>query len=53
MWTVEVVAIVCATFLFAGWVKGVVGLGLPVGRLGRDGVPSLSEEKSDPPGTGA
>jgi uncharacterized membrane protein YfcA len=29
MWTVEVIAIVCATFLFAGWVKGVVGLGLP------------------------
>ena len=29
MWTFEVVAIVCATFLFAGWVKGVVGLGLP------------------------
>ena len=29
MWSVEVIAIVCATFLFAGWVKGVVGLGLP------------------------
>ena len=29
MWTAEVIAIVCATFLFAGWVKGVVGLGLP------------------------
>ena len=29
MWTAEVVIIVCATFLFAGWVKGVVGLGLP------------------------
>jgi uncharacterized membrane protein YfcA len=29
MWTFEIVAIVCATFLFAGWVKGVVGLGLP------------------------
>jgi hypothetical protein len=29
MWTVEVISIVCATFLFAGWVKGVVGLGLP------------------------
>ncbi len=29
MWTAEVVAIVCATFLFAGLVKGVVGLGLP------------------------
>jgi uncharacterized membrane protein YfcA len=30
MWTSEVVFIVCATFLFAGWVKGVVGFGLPV-----------------------
>ncbi len=29
MWTAEVIAIVCATFLFAGGVKGVVGLGLP------------------------
>jgi hypothetical protein len=29
MWTAEVIAIVCATFLVAGWVKGVVGLGLP------------------------
>ncbi len=29
MWTAEVIAIVCATVLFAGWVKGVVGLGLP------------------------
>lgn len=29
MWTTEVIATVCATFLFAGWVKGVVGLGLP------------------------
>ncbi len=29
MWTAEFIAIVCATFLFAGWVKGVVGLGLP------------------------
>lgn len=29
MWTAEVIVIVCATFLFAGWVKGVVGLGLP------------------------
>jgi hypothetical protein len=30
MWTAEVIAIVCATFLFAGLVKGVVGFGLPV-----------------------
>lgn len=30
MWTAEVIAIVCATFLFAGWVKGVIGFGLPV-----------------------
>ncbi len=29
MWTAETIVIVCATFLFAGWVKGVVGLGLP------------------------
>ncbi len=29
MWTAEILIIVCATFLFAGWVKGVVGLGLP------------------------
>ena len=29
MWTPEVLVIVCVTFLFAGWVKGVVGLGLP------------------------
>ena len=29
MWTTEVIIIVCATFLLAGWVKGVVGLGLP------------------------
>jgi hypothetical protein len=29
MWTAEILVIVCATFLFAGWVKGVVGLGLP------------------------
>ena len=29
MWTTEIITIVCATFLFAGWVKGVVGLGLP------------------------
>ncbi len=29
MWTAEVLVIVCATFLFAGGVKGVVGLGLP------------------------
>ncbi len=29
MWTAEVLVVVCATFLFAGWVKGVVGLGLP------------------------
>ena len=29
MWTAEFIVIVCATFLFAGWVKGVVGLGLP------------------------
>jgi hypothetical protein len=29
MWTTEILVVVCATFLFAGWVKGVVGLGLP------------------------
>jgi uncharacterized membrane protein YfcA len=29
MWTAEILIIVCATFLFAGSVKGVVGLGLP------------------------
>jgi uncharacterized membrane protein YfcA len=29
MWNAETILIVCATFLFAGWVKGVVGLGLP------------------------
>ena len=29
MWTAETILIVCATFLFAGWVKGVAGLGLP------------------------
>ncbi len=29
MWTAEILLIVCAAFLVAGWVKGVVGLGLP------------------------
>ena len=29
MWTAEGLVIVCATFLLAGWVKGVVGLVLP------------------------
>ncbi len=29
MWTVETVAVVALTFLMAGFVKGVVGLGLP------------------------
>jgi len=30
MWTPEIIALVVATFLFAGFVKGVVGFGLPV-----------------------
>ena len=29
MWTVEILVIIASTFLFAGFVKGLVGLGLP------------------------
>ncbi|MCG8560027.1 MAG: sulfite exporter TauE/SafE family protein [Hyphomicrobiales bacterium] len=34
MWTPEIIALVTATFLFAGIVKGVVGMGLPLTVLG-------------------
>ena len=30
MWDLEIVALVIGTFLLAGFIKGVIGLGLPV-----------------------
>lgn len=30
MWSIEIIALVTATFLFAGFVKGALGLGIPV-----------------------
>ena len=30
MWEPEIVAMVVATFLLAGFIKGVIGMGLPV-----------------------